>query len=43
MRLSRAAFAVVIKFSEYFEDFVTMIDDMDFKAEELKDKEVKEA
>lgn len=29
MRLSRAAFAVMIKFSEFFDDFVLMIDEID--------------
>ena len=31
MRLSRAAFAVMIKFSEFFNDFINLVDELDFK------------
>lgn len=31
MRLSRAAFAVMIKFSEFFSDFTTMVDEVDLQ------------
>lgn len=40
LRLSRAAFAVIIKFSEFFDDFISLIDEIDLKTDELKgDKE----
>ena len=48
MRLSRAAFAVMIKFSELFEDFISIVDDMEMKIEEIdgdqasKDQQLKE-
>jgi hypothetical protein len=35
MRLSRAAFAVMIKFSEFFEDFISLVDEIDLKMDEL--------
>lgn len=36
MRLSRAAFAVMIKFSEYFEEFNMLVDEMDMLWAELE-------
>jgi hypothetical protein len=37
MRMTRAAFSVMIKFSEFFDDFLTMVDEVDMKWEEVKD------
>ena len=37
MRLSRAAFAVMIKFSEFFEEFVHLIDEIDMNMIDLQD------
>ena len=37
MRLSRAAFAVMIKFSEYFDHFLLILDEIDMLYEENKD------
>ncbi len=42
MRLSRAAFSVMIKFSEFFDDFQTMVDEIDMKWEEVKDADDKD-
>ena len=42
MKLSRAAFAVMIKFSEFFEDFIAMVDDTDMKWDELEGDEVRD-
>jgi myosin heavy subunit len=39
MRLSRAAFAVMIKFSEFFSDFKIMIDEIEMMTEVFKDEE----
>jgi len=36
MRLSRAAFAVMIKFSEFFSDFSGMVDEVDFQWSQLE-------
>jgi len=36
LRLSRAAFSNMIKFSEYFDDFQTMVDEVDLRAEEFQ-------
>ena len=37
MRLSRAAFAVMIKFSEFFQDFILMVDEVDMLYDSYKD------
>ena len=37
MRLSRATFAVLLKFSEFFDDFSSMVDEVDMKWEDVKD------
>lgn len=42
MRLSRAAFAVMIKFSEYFEDFSNLIDEVDISWSDLEADEERE-
>lgn len=42
MRLSRAAFALMIKFSEFFDDFQNMVDEVDMQYEMLKDDEDRE-
>ena len=42
MRLSRAAFALMIKFSEFFDDFVSLIDEIDMKLEDLASVEKQE-
>ena len=36
MRLTRAAFAVMIKFSEFFSDFTSMVDEVDLQWTELE-------
>lgn len=36
MRLSRASFAVMIKFSEFFEDFIAMVDEVDLLWDQLE-------
>lgn len=38
LRISRAAFAVMIKFSEFFDDFQTIVDETDLQYEMLKDE-----
>jgi hypothetical protein len=43
MRISRAAFAVMIKFSEFFEDFQTIVDETDLQYEMLKDEPERDA
>jgi hypothetical protein len=42
MRLSRATFSVLIKFSEFFDDFVSIVDEVDLKYEEVKDDDDKD-
>lgn len=42
LKLTRATFAVMIKFSEFFEDFQHMVDDVDMKWDEVKDAEDKD-
>jgi hypothetical protein len=42
MRMTRAAFSVMIKFSEFFDDFLTMVDEIDMKWEEVKDADDKD-
>jgi hypothetical protein len=42
LKLSRSAFAVMIKFSEFFEDFQNMVDEVDMKWDEVKDKDDKD-
>lgn len=42
MRLSRAAFAGMIKFSEYFEDFNNLIDEVDISWSDLEADEDRE-
>lgn len=37
MRTSRAAFSVMIKFSEFFEDFQTLVDEVDMFYDSVKD------
>ena len=39
LRLSRAAFGVMIKFSELFDGFMTLVDDVDNTWEELEGDE----
>jgi len=41
MRLSRAAFAVMIKFSEFFEDFQNMVDEVEINWDEVKEDDLK--
>lgn len=36
MRLSRAAFAVMIKFSEFFDEFVSLVDEIEIHWDELE-------
>lgn len=36
MRMSRAAFAVMIKFSEFFEEFVNLVDEIELQWAELE-------
>ena len=38
LRTSRAAFSVMIKFSEFFEDFVALVDEIDMFWDEVKDE-----
>ena len=38
LRTSRAAFSVMIKFSEFFEDFVALVDEVDMFYDEVKDE-----
>jgi hypothetical protein len=47
MRLSRASFAVMIKFSEYFEEFIQIVDEiemhwMDLEGDEERDIKIKD-
>lgn len=43
MRLSRAAFSVMIKFSEFFDDFISMVDELDLKGEEVQGDELEKS
>jgi myosin heavy subunit len=38
MRISRAAFATMIKFSEFFDDFNTIVDETDLQYDMFKDQ-----
>jgi len=42
MRLSRAAFSVMIKFSEFFDDFISLVDEVDIRLEELQEDDEKD-
>jgi len=39
MRLTRAAFSLMIKFSEYFEEFVQMVDMIELRSDEMTSSE----
>lgn len=44
MRLSRASFAVMIKFSEFFEEFVNLVDEIEINWSDLEgdaDRDIK--
>jgi len=42
MRLSRAAFSVMLKFSEFFDDFNNLIDEVDINWTDLEGDEERE-